>query len=333
MARAAGARLASCCQAIGISKRTIERWRREAGDRRQKPRAAPANKLSESESSTLIDALLEPAIVDLAPRAAVAALADQGRYVGSASTMYRHLKKAHIPSRRRVREPGPAACKPRALKAEAPGQVWVWDVTWMRSQIDGQWYYMYAFEDLYSRKIVACEVHERQTPEIASAIIERACRAQGRPAALHADNGSAQRGLAMHAKLEKLGIAASHSRPGVSDDNPHIESLFKTLKTEPLYPKKGFESLEQARKWAQSFVDYYNEQRLHGAIGYVTPAQRHSGQADSILEKRRELFERVKKENPARWSQPSKDIWLVDKTVWLNPDKDDQRDFLARQLP
>lgn len=317
---------------MGLCKRRLERWRKQACDKRSSAKKEPANKLSEAERENIISALLEPAIVDLPPRAAVAALADQGRYVGSASTIYRQLKAHEIPPRHR-RGPGSKVAKPKALKADGPGQVWIWDVTYLKSDVEGLWHYMYAFEDLFSRKIVACEVHARQTPEIASEVLERACRAQGRPAALHADNGAAQKGLAMHAKLERLGISPSHSRPGVSDDNPHIESLFKTLKTQPLYPKSGFENIEAARNWARDFTQYYNEERRHGAIGYVTPNQRHEGLDVEVLAKRQALFERLRAERPERWSQPSQDIWRREETVWLNPDKDDGRENSARQVP
>jgi transposase InsO family protein len=179
---------------------------------------------------------------------------------------------------------------------------------------------------------VACEVHDRQTPEIAAEVIERACRAGGRPTHLHADNGAAQKGIAMHVKLERLGISPSHSRPAVSDDNPHIESLFKARKTQPLYPKKSFKHLEHAQEWAREFTQYYNQERPHGALGFVTPHQRHEGQDVEILARRRAFFEQLKAERPDRWSHPDRDIWAHEKTVWLNPDQNDERNPDMRQL-
>ena len=51
------------------------------------------------------------------------------------------------------------------------------------------------------------------------------------------------------ATLEKLGVQSSFSSPRVSNDNPYSESLFKTMKYRPKYPFKGFESLDEARKY------------------------------------------------------------------------------------
>jgi putative transposase len=50
------------------------------------------------------------------------------------------------------------------------------------------------------------------------------------------------------------------------------------------------------------FVAWYNEEHLHSGIGYVTPAQRHRGEDVAVLAKRRSVFERAKRRNPARWS-------------------------------
>lgn len=56
-----------------------------------------------------------------------------------------------------------------------------------------------------------------------------------------------------------LGIRASFSRPGVSDDNAHVEAFFRTLKYRPSYPTRGFESLEHARAWTADFVRWYSD--------------------------------------------------------------------------
>jgi putative transposase len=73
----------------------------------------------------------------------------------------------------------------------------------------------------------------------------------------------------------------------VSDDNPFVESLFRTLKFRPGYPSKPFESLELARKWVADFVDWYNNEHLHSAIGHVTPADRHRRRDGAILAARK----------------------------------------------
>ena len=59
--------------------------------------------------------------------------------------------------------------------------------------------------------------------------------------------------------------------------NAFVEALFRTAKYRPEYPKGGFADLSDARAWAMGFVHWYNLEHRHSGIGYVTPAQRHSG--------------------------------------------------------
>ena len=105
-------------------------------------------------------------------------------------------------------------------------------------------------------------------------------------------------------KLETLGITPSHSRPGVSDDNAHIEAWFSTCKYSPGYPSKSFNDIEHARQWVLKFVTWYNGAHLDSGIGYVTPDQRHDGLADAILLQRQAVFEAARERNPLRWEQP-----------------------------
>src|SRR3546814_20022220 len=69
---------------------------------------------------------------------------------------------------------------------------------------------------------------------------------------LHSDNGSPMKGSTMLATLQALGVAPSYSRPAVSNDNPFSESLFKTLKYRPAYPRQAFEDLGAARAGVRS---------------------------------------------------------------------------------
>lgn len=104
--------------------------------------------------------------------------------------------------------------------------------------------------DIYNRKIVGWEVHERESAEFAARLLERAVWAEGcltSPLALHADNGSAMKGATMKVTMERLGVIASFSRPRVSNDNPFSEALFRTCKCGPTWPAKGFASIEDAR--------------------------------------------------------------------------------------
>lgn len=130
--------------------------------------------------------------------------------------------------------------------------------------------------DIYSRKIVGWEVHDRETAEYAAVMLRKACLAEGvndHGLVLHSDNGSSMKRTTMLATLQRLGVVPSFSRPSVSNDNPYSESLFGTMKYTPAFPSKPFESLATAKEWVQSFVCWYNEEHHHSGIQFVTPAQ------------------------------------------------------------
>jgi putative transposase len=122
------------------------------------------------------------------------------------------------------------------------------------------------------------------------------------------------------AKLYDLGITPSNSRPRVSNDNAYSESLFKTLKFRPGFPANGFKTIQDARDWVLKFVRWYNTEHRHSALSYVTSQQRHAGEADQILAKRKQVIEAAKAANPRRWSGKIRNLSLPD-SVTLNPEK------------
>jgi transposase InsO family protein len=121
-------------------------------------------------------------------------------------------------------------------------------------------------------------------------------------------------------KLYDVGITPSNSRTRVSNDNAYSESLFKTLKFWPRFPTNGFKTIREARDWVLQFVRWYNTEHRHSALNYVTPQQRHTGEADQILAQRKLVIEAAKAANPQRWSGIIRNLSLPD-SVTLNPEK------------
>jgi putative transposase len=314
-----GARLGAACAAAGLCLRTYQRWVDvdgiRADGRPQAKRAAPGNKLSEIEQQAVLTTCMQPRFADMPPTQIVPILADEGTYLASESTFYRLLhahgaQHARGRARRRSHKAAPTHV------ARAPNEVWCWDVTYLPSQVRGMFFYLYAVLDLYSRKLVAWEVHASETGELAAELLERARwreKLAGKSLVLHADNGAPQRSFTLRAKLQELGIAPSYSRPGVSDDNAFIESWFRTLKYIPAYPNSGFKDLDQAREWTRRFVDWYNGEHRHREIGFVTPDQRHSGHSRAVLAQRRQVYAQAQSLNPTRWSR--------DIRCWGEPDQ------------
>lgn len=303
-ANQAGARLFKCCDVIGISTRTFLRW--QAGhllDGRKGAIKSVPKALSDAECQAVVEMACSPRFADNTPAEIVVTLLEEGTYLASESTFYRCLRAEGKVKNRRETRPGHSLTRPPERVATGPNQVWCWDITWLKSPVNGRWFYAYAVIDLWSRLIVGWEVHERESADIAAAMFERLKREHGVTSVyLHSDNGNAMTASTMLETLHRLGIVLSTSRPGVSDDNAFIESFFKTVKYTAGYPAY-FKDLEHARWWFAAFVNWYNTEHRHSSIGYVTPQQRHAGTDMQLFEKRNATMSQAHARNPLRWSR------------------------------
>jgi putative transposase len=193
---------------------------------------------------------------------------------------------------------------------------------------------------VWSNKIVAWDVQDREDADLAAALISRACireriiKRRQRRLVLHADNGSAMRAATLEVRLEELGMLRSFSRPRVSNDNPYSEALFRTAKYRPEYPSRPFAGKEEACQWAAAFVHWYCHEHRHSAIKFVTPRQRHSGQAVAICERRTLLCYQARQRHPRRWSRSVR-CWRQPDVVWINEQPDArtaEEELLFRQI-
>lgn len=328
----AGARLKLACKTIGLTARTLQRWREQGGgcDRRHGPDSEPGNKLSVAERQEVLEIVNSREYCDLSPNQIVPLLADAGTYVASEATMYRLLREAALLAHREPSRPA-VTSRPRKHVATGPCQVFSWDITYLRSPVRGSFYYLYLILDVWSRKIMAAKVYGAECNELAAELFKQTCRRHDLDPdgiVLHSDNGGPMKGATMLATLQSLGVVASFSRPRVSDDNPYSEALFRTLKYRPGYPSRAFASLEAARLWVSGFVGWYNSEHLHSALRFVTPEDRHTGREAAILQQRKSVYERARQRNPQRWSGATRN-WQPIKTVYLNPEKKPEESCLT----
>jgi len=329
---AAGARSAPACAVLGISPRTLQRWREHGGvkaDARQQSAQGrePANKLSEHERQRIVAVANSEEFASMPPSQIVPALADRGLYLASESSFYRVLREADQLAHR-GKAKAPKHRRPTPLKATAPNQLWSWDITYLATTVKGMFFYLYLIMDVYSRKIVGWEVLETESSEHAAAVFQKAYLREGiagQPLVLHSDNGAPMKGATMLATLQRLGVMPSLSRPSVSNDNPYSEALFKTLKYHPGFPDKPFDTVGEAREWVAGFEHWYNEIHRHSGLKFVTPGQRHRGEDSAILQQRTTLYEAAKAQCPQRWSGPIRD-WQPENVVYLNPAKSTQKE-------
>jgi putative transposase len=318
---AQGARQHTACEMVGVAERTLQRWQlpQTAEDGRRGPRTAPRNTLSQGERDQMVAIAARPEFCNASPHQIVPRLADQGAYLASESSFYRVLKAEHLLAHR-GRATSSRRARPRAYEVTAPRTLFSWDITYVPSSIRGQYYYLYLFVDVFSRKAVGAEVHAQESMEHSSRLLDTICRAEGiekHQVSVHADNGGAMKGATMLATMQRLGVMPSFSRPSVSNDNPFSESLFRTLKYCPLYPTKPFASLDAAREWVTTFIQWYNHEHLHSGIRFTTPASRHSGTDTAILDNRARVYHAAQRTHPTRWSGATRN-WTKIARVTLN---------------
>lgn len=319
-----GASKEKACKIVGINPKTLDRWQDTLEDKRPlSTRPEPKNKLTLEEEQNILNIVNLPKYCNLPPSKIVPQLADDGIYIASESSFYRVMKKYNqLKHRGTTKEPVKRTITTH--DATKINQVWTWDITWLKTRVKGLYYKLYLMMDIWDRSIVAHEIWEEENSENASILIEKAVIANKvlrKPLVLHSDNGSPMKGATFLATLERLGITKSFSRPRVSNDNPYSESLFKTLKYCPEFPKKGFFSLEEAREWVLKFVYWYNNEHLHSGINFVTPNNRRLGKDVEILNNRQKVYEKAKELRPDRWTRNIRKWDYIDK-VYLNPERE-----------
>jgi putative transposase len=276
--------------------------------------------LSESERARVLAVLNSDRFVDCAPRTVYAILLDEQQYLCSWRTMYRILAQADQVRERRdqIRRSG---YKAPELLATAPNQLWSWDITKLRGPRKGSYYYLYVILDVFSRAVVGWLIAEREDALLAEALIAESCTKEGimpEQLTIHADRGSAMTSKVVAQLLADLGVAKTHSRPHVSNDNPFSEAQFKTLKYRPSYPDR-FGSLLDARQWAREFFAWYNHEHRHSGIALLTPAMVHGGEAARHLSARQKVLDRAYAAHPERFVRGRPSPPELPPAVWINP--------------
>lgn len=306
------------CQLLGRPRAT--HYRRQAGPvyGPPSPRPIPANALTDDERAKVLALLHSPTYRDFAPAQVWAMLLDAGEYLCSIRTMYRLLEEAGENRERRRQRSHPARKRPELL-ATAPNQVWSWDITKLRGPERGVYYDLYVIIDIYSRYVVGWTVAANESGELAAELIGDAIATQGiarDQLSLHADRGTSMTSKPVAQLLVDLGVARSHSRPHVSNDNPYSEAGFKTFKYRPDFPR-WFDSLEHAVAHGDKFFAWYNFEHHHWGLALCTPAQVHHGQVDTVIAHRQHVLDTAYTAHPERFvrrppiaKRPPDEAWI-----------------------
>ena len=248
---------------------------------------------------------------------------DAGDPVASQRTWYRiaHVwLEASRPVRRRKHRR--ASSMPQ-FDATGPNQVWCWDITKVPGPYVGTSYDLYAIIDAFSRYIIEWRIEPVEKDSLALDMFDHAISQHAVPRLVHSDGGPSMTSKTLTGFYRHHGITISRNRPRVSNDNPFIESWFKTAKYRPDYPK-WFRDIDHARTWAATAIADYNQHHHHSSLEGHTPDAVHHGTWPAVHRRRQATLEQLAATNPSRWRrQPHLETPYA--TVSLNMKPNPQR--------
>ena len=286
-----------CCEILKLDPKRYQRWLRlyQCTGRYDGGKPGPKNQphtLMPGERKKIVEMARDDKYLDLSHRQLSIVASEKGEVEASASSFYRIMKKEQL-MENRERIPKKAPQKKPEIKPEGANQIWSWDLTYIA--LGPIFVYLFAIIDVYSRKIVGWHLGLNATVDSMKKAWDRALINEGllgvigspkMPLAL-SDHGVQMAKKTARQFFKDLGIKQLFARYQTPKDNAWIESWFRILKYDWLRYKDCV-SFEQLKDIISKFIYIYNYKRYHGSIGYVTPEQKHSGQADNILKARAE---------------------------------------------
>lgn len=215
----------------------------------------------------------------------------------SPSTVYRVLT-AH--DRLRRWNPAPSKKGDGFNQPKRPHAHWHIDIAYLN--ICGTFYYLCSVLDGFSRYLTHWEIREAMKEQDVEVIIQRAREAfpDAQPRII-TDNGPQFVARDFKQFVRETGLQHVRTSPYYPQSNGKIERWHRTLKQDAIRPKTPL-SLEDARQLVGDFVDHYNTERLHSAIGYITPADKLAGKAEAIKSQRQQKLETAKKNRNEYWA-------------------------------
>ena len=158
----------------------------------------------------------------------------------------------------------------RGVAIDHPNQVWSTDITYV--PLRQGFGYLMAVIDWYSRKVLTWELSNTLDSGFCVDGLERALKAYGSPEIFNTDQGCQFTSEAFTNPLKAHGIAISMDGRGRALDNIFVERLWRSVKYEDVY-LKGYANLPELRAGLTSYFEFYNQERKHQSLGYLTPNQ------------------------------------------------------------
>jgi len=281
------------CQVLGLTPRTLQRWRQPISAQPVALRPRPLNALTRPEAAAVVSILRSPQHADQSCRELALSLAHGIPAIPvSHVTLWRYQVALACNGPRGRQRHAHTFSAPDTARVTGPNQLWDYDVTWLTTLERYVFLYLYSLLDHFSRKVVAWLVRETFTRQHLQTLWDHGLVNEGLldvprdqwPQSL-SDRGAQMRAYSTRQYFAKLGIAQLFSRPRQPNDNPRIEAHFGTLKTHPRYPGY-FTDGPEAVTYFTGFYPWYNHLHPLTTLRMLTPNQVHSGQAAVILAER-----------------------------------------------
>ncbi len=315
-AKASGIAKYQTCELLQINVRRIERWkcrlRRDGMMEYQKPGPKQVlHAITPIERQALLEFASCEETTDYSFQILALKGAEQGLFFLSASTVRNILQAEGLNSDRRGFRRRGTSIKPlRPEKITGPNQCWCWDLSYLKTDVLRRFWFLYVMLDEWSRRVVAWRVSRSLAHEEALRLIDDAILAENllatpleRMPMVVNDRGSQMKAKEVKQMFVDMGLKQTFSRPRTPNDNPFVESLFGTIKTTPAYPGWfPYDDESVVKRYFYKYFSWYNNDHYHSRIGYVTPKQKHKGQADRILSERKKRLTHQKDVRKLYWS-------------------------------
>ncbi len=318
-AKASGIAKYQTCEFLQVHVRRIERWEarlKQTGTmvyRKPGPKK-PLHAIMPTERQALMAFAGQEETVDYSFQMLALKGAEGGLFFMSASRVRLILQDSGLGDDRTGRRRSGAGGKPnRPEELTGPNQCWCWDLSYLKTDVLRVFWYLYVIVDEWSRKVIAWRVSRSLACEEALRLIDDAILAenvldvpQNQMPVVVNDRGSQMKAKEVKQMFRDMGLTQTFSRPRTPNDNPFVESLLGTVKTAPVYPGWfPYDEESVVQGYFGRYFPWYNNEHYHSRIGYVTPAQKHTGQAERIIAERKQKLTAQRKQRIEYWlSQP-----------------------------
>ena len=266
-------RIERLCQVLAVSRSGYYAWRRRPLSARARANAGLVERMTQlhRQMKERYGALkLWRALVAAGVPCGRHRVARLRRQQGLLAKRIRRFRVMHEPHE--FAPPAPNRLQQRFVAA-APNRIWAGDLTAIATRAG--WVYLAVILDLYSRRVIGWAMSRKPDQHVALTALQMALtHRRPQPGVIHhTDQGATYTSLAYQRQLTQAGLIASMSRKGNCYDNAVVESFFSTLKNELIHDQ-DFWTHEAAQTAVFEFIEvFYNRQRLHQTLGYVSPVQ------------------------------------------------------------